>query len=126
MRFIKPKRPALLAAHTRRSLFIVAVCLVPACTDANHFGNPLTLPVSAITNAAENGAYNRERAQVKAWIAENEVTMRAEGFRGPVTDSLLETLPPEASVQANADLIDSAAYPDFVERATVVVMVHKD
>ena len=104
----------------------MAICSVAGCTEANHLGNPLTLPISAITNAAENGAYNRERARVKAWITANEAAMRAEGFSGPVTESLLATLPVAARDQARRDFVEAARYPDFIERATVVVMVMRE
>ena len=102
---------------------LVAGFLIAGCSGANHIGNPLTLPLGAITSAAENGAYNRERAAVKTWIAKNETTMRAERFAGPVTESLLAKLPLDARGQARRDFVEAAAFPDFTERATVVVMV---
>lgn len=104
---------------------IMTLCLIAGCSGANHIGNPLTLPIGAIVSAAENGGYNRERAAVKAWIAENETAMRTEGFFGPATDSLLMTLPPETRGQARRDLVEAAPFADFVERATVVVMVFR-
>lgn len=101
-------------------------CLTAACSGPNHVGNPLTLPVRGLASAVENGAYNRERAGVKAWITENETAMRAEGFGGPVTESLLATLPVVARDQARRDFLEAAGYSDFTERATVVVMVFRD
>jgi len=97
-----------------------------ACSDANHLGNPLTLPIRAVTAAVENSAYDRERAGVKTWIIENEAAMRAEGFAGPVTGALLATLPSGRRAQAQRDFIEASAYPDFTERATVVVMVLRE
>lgn len=119
-------RSAVRLAFWIMSSSFIAGCLIAGCSGANHIGNPLTLPLGAITSAAENGAYNRERAAVKTWIAENETAMRAEGFAGPITESLLAMLPPDARGQARQDFVEAAAFPDFTERATVVVMVLRD
>ena len=112
-------------ARTIAGMALAGALGLSGCTSANHIGNPLTLPIRAIGAAAENGAYDRERAGVKSWITENERIMRAEGFRGPVTDALLMTLPDGARGQAQRDLIEAAPYSDFTERATVIVMVHR-
>ena len=112
----------------RRRLRLIHLCplvFVAACTQPNHLGNPLLLPIGAITTGIENAGYNRQRAQVKAWIAQNEAAMRAEGFNGPVTRSLLASLPAQNRQQTRADLRNAAAHSDFVERATVSVMVHR-
>ena len=74
-----------MSAQLCRGLLICPVYLLAGCSGPNHLGNPLTLPIAAITNAVENDAYDRERAEVKVWITQNEAAMRAEGFAGPVT-----------------------------------------
>lgn len=52
--------------------------------------------------------------------------MRAEGFQGPVTDDLLATLPADNRKKVRGEIKEAAAFPDFTERATVIVMVHRD
>lgn len=99
------------------------IVVLAGCSEANHLGNPLLLPVTAIGAAIENASYDRRRAAVKAWIVDHEAQMRAEGFEGPVTEALLESLPQGRRMQARQDLKQAAAFSDFSERATVIVMV---
>ncbi|MGR3796223.1 hypothetical protein [Vannielia sp. SX4] len=96
-----------------------------ACTEANHLGNPLLLPVRGVAAGLENAAYGKRRAAVKAWITEHEAAMRAERFDGPVTGALLAELPEGARAQVRADLQEAARYSDFAERATLAFMVHR-
>ncbi|KEO60612.1 hypothetical protein [Thioclava indica] len=105
---------------------LFASLVLAGCTEANHIGNPLTLPIRAIASGAENAAYSHKRGVVKTWITRNEAGMRAERFDGPVTQSLLETLPAAARNQARQDLKEAAPHADFPERATVIIMVHRD
>lgn len=105
-------------------VFGLYACIgMASCSAPNHLGNPLLLPVNAIGAAVENANYDRRRAKVKAWIADHETAMRAERFDGPVTQVLLDALPAVRRKQARADLKEAAAHRDYVERATVVVMV---
>lgn len=105
-------------------VFGLCACVgVASCSAPNHLGNPLLLPVNAIGAAVENASYNRRRGKVKAWIAEHEATMRAEQFDGPITQVLLDAMPVARREQARADLKEAAQHSDYVERATVVVMV---
>ncbi|WP_417808053.1 hypothetical protein [Thioclava sp.] len=104
---------------------VLVALILTACTEANHVGNPLTLPIRAIATGAENAAYSHKRGIVKTWIIKNEAGMRAEDFDGPVTQSLLATLPAKARNQARQDLKEAAPHADFAERATVIIMVHR-
>ena len=43
-----------------------------ACTsDANHLGNPFLLPVSGLSTAADNAAYNERRGRVELFVKTN-------------------------------------------------------
>ena len=114
-----------IAVRVLQRIRLLAFFFLAACTAPNHLGNPLLLPVHAITSGVQNAAYDRERGTVKAWIIENEAAMRAEAFNGPTTNTMLATLPPRNRDQASKDLKEAAAYPDFSERATVIIMVHR-
>ncbi|WP_299191905.1 hypothetical protein [uncultured Litoreibacter sp.] len=84
------------------------------------------MPVRGLASALENASYNSQRRAVKSWIATNAAAMRAEGFQGPVTDELLATLPVDHREKVRREIEEVASFPDFTERATVIVMVHRD
>ncbi len=106
---------------------VVCVVILPwSCTSANHIGNPLTLPIRGISAAFENASYDRRRGKVKAWIIENEATLRQENFDGAATTALLQRVPPHEYNRAKTELREAATHPDFTERATVIVMVLSD
>ena len=105
---------------------ILALLLLTACTAPNHLGNPLALPVHGLSTAFENAAYARDRTAVKAWITKNAGAMRAEGFAGAVTDQVLATLPARNHEKVRGALKDIAGHRDFAEKATVIVMVHRE
>ncbi len=105
-------------------VFGLCACVgMASCSAPNHLGNPVLLPVNAISAAIENASYDRRRGKVKAWIAEHETAMRSEQFEGPVTQVLLDAMPAARRGQARADLKEAAQHSDYVERATVLVMV---
>lgn len=96
-----------------------------ACSQPNHLGNPLMLPLNGLSTAIENASYDRQRRLVKSFLTEKAATMRAEQFSGSATDALLGTIPMQHREKVRHELRDAAQYPDFVERATVIVMVHR-
>ena len=50
----------------------IALTLLAGCTgEANHLGNPLLLPISGISTAAENAAYNQRRGEVEVIVKSN-------------------------------------------------------
>ncbi len=107
-------------------MLLTAGILLAACSGPIHLGNPLTLPVRGLASALENASYNAQRREVKAWITANEAAMRAERFGGAITAELLATVPPEVREKVRRELREAASFPDFTERATVIVMVHRD
>ena len=51
---------------------IFPIILTAACSqEANHLGNPLTLPVSGITTVIGNAAYEKRRAAVEVIVKSN-------------------------------------------------------
>lgn len=48
---------------------LILLILIAGCTgEANHLGNPLLLPVNALTSATENAIYNQRRAKVEVAV----------------------------------------------------------
>ncbi|MEX3014315.1 hypothetical protein [Gymnodinialimonas hymeniacidonis] len=105
--------------------------LLPAC-DAGHLGNPLLLPVTGLATAVENASYNSRRARVSNLLAANQPAIMAEALSqpGPALSALYQTaqIPPASQPAVLRDLaeISAAPPPDWVERATVIAMVHSN
>lgn len=59
--------------------FIPLVLILTACShDANHLGNPLLLPITGLSTAAENAAYRQRRGQVEILVKSNHPAIIAE------------------------------------------------
>lgn len=51
---------------------LIAVVLAAACSqEANHLGNPLTLPLSGISTIVGNAAYEKRRGEVELIVKSN-------------------------------------------------------
>ena len=48
-----------------RSSLILLILVAGCSQEANHLGNPLLLPVNALTSATENAVYNQRRGRVE-------------------------------------------------------------
>lgn len=120
---------------------LIPLLLLTACTAPNHLGNPLTLPISGIATAVENASYNSRRTQVSTFLTSNEQAIQSEARTtpGPALAALYQTarIPPQNQPAVRRDLaeISGPTPPDYwylpqwpptdwVERATVIVMVH--
>ncbi|SFQ19551.1 hypothetical protein SAMN05421853_102378 [Roseivivax halotolerans] len=96
-----------------------------ACTPApNHLGNPLLLPVSALTTGAQNAAYNARRAEVKAVLAGTGPAV----LHDANAQARLWRVAPVPVAERKDVLRDIADLPDpgsaeWIEAATVTVMV---
>ncbi len=102
-----------------RALFVLF--LLSACTQANHLGNPLTLPVRGLTTAVENSAYAARRARVK------DVLGRIGPTGLPAQQAQLWAVAPVPLSNQNKVLQEIAALERteaWAENATVIVMVH--
>ena len=72
---------------------IIAVICLSACSQkANHIGNPLLLPVSGLSTAVGNAAYNQRRGRVELIVKSNydaiKDDIRAGG--GPILTEAME------------------------------------
>lgn len=101
--------------------FVCLFLCLSACTGANHLGNPLTLPLRGLASAAENAAYGARRARVSETLAQ----IGPDGL--PASQDQLWAVAPVPDVNKPKVLREITALsdgPDWVERATVIVMVH--
>lgn len=120
---------------------LLPLLLLTACTAPNHLGNPLTLPVTGLSTAIENTSYNSRRTQVATFLAANQAAIQTESRTqpGPALTALYQTaqIPPANQPSVRQDLaeISGPTPPDYwylphwpptdwVERATVIAMVH--
>lgn len=95
--------------------------MLAGCTQANHLGNPLTLPIRGVTAAVENASYDAKRARVKD-------TLIQIGPRGlPAEQAQLWAVAPvplSNQTKVLREIEALAADETWAERATVIVMVH--
>jgi len=73
----------------------LTLCLILlGCTNgnANHIGNPLLLPVGALTTGIHNAGYNARRTRVKSYIIANHDLLRADVLAGtgPTLTNLMQ------------------------------------
>jgi len=73
---------------------LISLIFLAACSgDANHIGNPLLLPVNALTSATENAIYSQRRGQVEIAVKSSFdriiPDIRAGG--GPAISTAMET-----------------------------------
>ncbi len=103
--------------------------LVAACTtEANHLGNPLLLPVTAIGTAFGNGAYNQTRGKVELFVKTNHPALIADirNGGGPALTKVFDIadVPKEArdphTLQLQSDL---ALYANNYDALVVAIMV---
>ncbi|MDO6591614.1 hypothetical protein DS901_09435 [Loktanella sp. D2R18] len=65
----------------KRSL--IALTILCGCsTEANHIGNPLLLPFSAISTGIGNAAYNQRRGQVEVYVKSNHTAIMMDIVNG--------------------------------------------
>ena len=65
-----------------RHLLLCLVLLGCSNTDANHVGNPLLLPIGAVTTGIENATYNTRRNRVKAYVVANHDQLKQDAIAG--------------------------------------------
>jgi len=111
----------------------LTLCLVLlGCTNgnANHIGNPLLLPVGAMTTGVENGFYNARRKRVAAYVAANHAALRTDVLagEGQVLEGLFKVArTPKAKQAALVRELgrgQSQYFGGDIEVMVVAVMVH--
>ncbi len=66
-------------------MFRAVIAMVPlaACSgQANHLGNPLLLPISGLSTAADNAIYNERRGAVEVFVKSNHPQLINEIAKG--------------------------------------------
>lgn len=102
--------------------------LLPAC-DAGHLGNPLLLPAAAVTNAAQNAAYDSRRAKVAAYVKTHHNTLLSEAAQGagPHLNASydLARVPAAARERLSKQIhAERALYQESRENLVITLMVH--
>lgn len=111
--------------------FIYLAVLFPlvAC-DGGHLGNPLLLPVNAVTSGVSNANYNKHRAAVKSYLAANRSDLLRGYAPGPAWAGLKQVARTRADREAQmlSDFIRIRDLPfdRWLEQATVIAMVMGD
>jgi hypothetical protein len=65
----------------KRTLIVLTI-LCGCSTEANHIGNPLLLPFSAVSTGFGNAAYNQRRGQVEIYVKSNHQAIMADIVNG--------------------------------------------
>lgn len=114
--------------HMRKIALILLTFTAACTTQANHVGNPLMLPVSALGNAINNAAYSGTRGQVEVFVKTNHPALVADIQRGggPTLTEAFNIANVPAAVRARHTLqlqSDLALYSNNIEALIVAIMV---
>lgn len=110
-------------------IFLIALPLLAACSnEANHMGNPLMLPVTGVSTAIGNTAYNKRRGEVEVIVKSNFDRIRQDivAGGGPVLDKAMDAarIPvderPARIIQLQGDMGIYAGNPGALVTALMV------
>ena len=104
---------------------LLVLPLLAAC-DAGHLGNPLTLPVRAVASGIEKAHYDARRDKVSGYLRGNQLVLSASDPASEhwVTLFALAGTPAAHHARVVQEVRALNAGGDWVERATVIVMVY--
>ena len=108
---------------------LIAVVLAAACSqEANHLGNPLTLPLSGISTIVGNAAYEKRRGEVELIVKSNypQIKNDIQAGGGPVLTEAFDIAAVPAQVRAPHTLqlqSDLALYETNLDALVVAIMV---
>lgn len=99
--------------------------LLAAC-DAGHLGNPLTLPVRAVASGIENARYDARRDKVSDYLRAHRAALRVGDTASEHWVALfaLAGIPNTHQPRVLQEVGALSVCDDWVERATVIVMVY--
>ena len=111
---------------------ILLCCLLTGCagSNPNHIGNPLLLPVGAVTTGVENGFYNARRKRVAEFIAANKHALHADvvAGHGPTLTTLYKIaktpVENQAALAHELNRGQTQYFAEDSEPMVVAVMVH--
>lgn len=112
----------------RNALPALALSLAACTGGANHLGNPLLWPVTALGSTAEQAAYTARRGEVERHVKTHHPALLAEiaNAGGPLLETAMELagIPPTdratRRIQLRADLGLHAASPEALIVALMV------
>lgn len=113
--------------------FLILLPFALAGCDMGHLGNPLLLPVTAVTTAVGNASYDARRQKVSDYVYAHhrDILADIQAGNGPALTAALKLakVPPKARPELLARLKqDFAMYkddtPDARENLVVTLMVH--
>jgi hypothetical protein len=111
----------------KRTLITLTI-LCGCSTEANHIGNPLLLPFSAVSTGIGNAAYNQRRGQVEIDVKTNHPAIMADIANGggdhiaramDIAGIVIEDRPARL-IQLRSDLALYQASPDALITALMV------
>ena len=102
--------------------FYFALIIALAACDAGHLGNPLTLPVRGVISGIENANYDARRTRVAQYLRQHQHNLNEPDVQMGLWG--IAPVPAHIRPKVLAEIGDLADSDDWVERATVIVMVH--
>lgn len=115
-----------------RKFALVLLPLIAGCTtDANHLGNPLLMPVTALGTAISNASYNETRGKVEVFVKTNHARLVADiqNGGGPSLTKVYDLAQVPKNQRAPHTLqlqSDLALYANNLEALIVAIMVVSD
>ena len=112
-----------------RRLAFVLMTLSAGCTSgANHLGNPVLLPLSAIGSSIGNATYNQTRGKVEIFVKTNHPALVADIQRGggPALTRVFDIANVPKPIRAEHTLqlqSDLALYANNLDALVVAIMV---
>ncbi len=109
---------------------LIPIAFLAACTgEANHLGNPLLLPISGISTAIGNAAYDGRRGRVEVLVKSNHPALMSQimAGSGPLLATAMETagIPPSERaariIQMQGDI---GLYQQSPEALVTALMVY--
>ena len=112
-----------------RGIILVLIITTGCSTQANHIGNPLLLPVTGITTALGNAAYQQRRGQVEVFVKSNHSAILSDiAVGGGDTVARAMDIAGISTADRPARLIqmrtDLALYETSAEALVVALMVY--
>ena len=101
---------------------LLLLILPLAACDGGHLGNPLTLPVRGVVSGLENASYAARRDTVSTYLAHHRTHLNDPGIQSGLWD--IAPIPPKRRAKVLREIAALMDSPDWVEQATVIVMVH--